>query len=244
MGPVVFRKRGFIRAPFFSLVAFWLSIIIVSDGKGQTTVIPGNSRYNDTSGGLIADLPTKIVSSVGEVYWFDKPQVGHICLPNKDSILHHKINIRLDIAGIEIYDGKDIKVLPLGLIHAVSVDSNDFVTHNYFDKRYELTKGFYKILVQRNYSLIVHLSYGVQQQNYNAQFDVGNTRAKAFKEINYLILSSDFRVLDLSESSKKKASKFFTDSQISLRFLKEYKVRFKNEQELVQWVKYENTIPH
>ena len=217
-----------------------LSIIVINNSYSQDVVIPGNSRYNDTSGGRITDLPTKVVSSVNEVYWHDELQLGKIYFPNGDSILNQKINIRLDNAGIEIHKGGEIKVLPLGLIQAVSIASNVLVTNKYFNTRYDLPIGFYRILVEDNYSLVLHLTYKVQQQNYNPQFDVGNTKAKAYRESNFLILMPDFTVIDISDKSKKAVCNIFEDPQRSLRLIKENKLRLNKEEDLVKLVKYEN----
>jgi len=225
------------------MIIILLSIIVIKKGYSQEVVIPGNSRYNDISGGRITDLPTKVVTSVDEVYWYEEPRMGQIYFPNGDSILNHNINIRLDIAGIEIYYGSEIKVLPLALIHSVSVGLNVFVTHKYFDAQYNIPKGFYKILVDGSYSLLAHMNYEIQQQNYNAQFDVGNTKAKVFKENNFFVIGGDFEVLDLTDTRKKIACKFFPDPQLSMAFLKENRVRMKNADDLVKWVTYENRIP-
>lgn len=209
-------------------------------GYCQGVVIPGGSRYNDTSGGRITDLPIKVVSSIDEVYWNEEPQMGQICFPNGDSILNHKIKIRLDNLGIEIYDGNDIKVLPLGLIHSVSVDSNVLVTNKYFNTKYDLPSGFYQILAVGNYSLLMRLNYKVRQQNYNPQFDVGNTRAKAYLEVNYLIINTGFDVFDLTDSRKKNVCNFFEDPQLSMSYLKKNRMRLNKEEDLIKWVTHEN----
>ena len=241
VGPVKFRKRGSHKSPFFSFtIIIFLSIIVINKGYAQEVVIPGNSRYNDTSGGQITDLPTKVISSINEVYWYEEPQMGHICFPNGDSILNQKINIRLDNAGIEIHKGGEIKILPLGLIHSVSIASNVLVTNKYFNAGYDLPTGFYRILNEGRYSLVMHLTYKVQQQNYNPQFDVGNTKAKAYRESKFLILMPDFTVIDISDKSKKAFCNIFEDPQRSRRFIKENKLRLNKEEDLIKLVRYEN----
>lgn len=241
VGPVKFRKRGSYKGPFFSFTLIvLLSLIFINKGYSQEVVIPGNSRYNDTSGGRITDLPTKVISSINEVYWYEEIQMGHIYFPNGDSILNQKINIRLDNAGIEIHKGGEIKVLPLGLIHAVSIASSVLVTNKYFNTGYDLPFGFYRILDEGNYSLVMFLTYKVQLQNYNPQFDVGNTKARAYRESKFLILMPDFTMIDISDKSKKAVCNIFEDPQRSLRFIKENKLRLNKEEDLVKLVKYEN----
>ena len=127
-------RKGLSRGPFSFIFISLLSIALLYDVRGQELIIAGSSRYNDTSGGLISNLPTKVNNSVGEVYWYAEPQVAKIQLLNNDSLTGYKINLRLDIVGVEIFEDNHVKVLPLALVTIITTDASVYVTHKAYQE--------------------------------------------------------------------------------------------------------------
>jgi len=217
-----------------------LSVVLFFDVRGQELIVAGNSRYNDTSGGLISNLPTKLTNSVGEVYWFEEPLVAKVQLLNNDSITGYKINLRLDIASVEIFEGNQIKVLPLALVTTITTEASVLITHKSYPDYGNLPQGFYEVLVEGRYSLLKHLHYKIQDQNYNVQFDVGSPNASAIRVEKHYVLCPSHDVIDLTESSRKTVADLFPNPIHTKAFIKSEKIKLKKSDDLIRWIEHEN----
>jgi hypothetical protein len=229
--------------PFIFILTIGVFCFTLSDASCQELIVTGSSRYNDTSGGQVSDLPTKLVTEVSSVYWYKESQPGKIYLLNNDSIINYRLNFRIDVPEVEIYLDEDIKILPIGLVQAIIMDTNKYVTQRYFEESSKLPQGFYEILVNGSYSLVKKLHFKIQTQDYSPQFDVGNTSARAIKTTKYYLINSENAVLDFSEAKKKIVLNFFDNPSRTKDFLKFEKVKFKKDRDLIKWIEYENSFP-
>ena len=229
--------------PFIFLLTIGTFCFVVADASCQEMIITGNSRYNDTSGGQVSDLPTKIVNEVGAVYWYNEPQSGNIYLLNNDSIVSYRLNFRMDVPEIEIYLNDEVKILPLSIVKTIKMDTIEYVTQRHFQESAKLPQGFYEILLNGSYSLVKRLHFKIQTQDYSPQFDVGNTSARAIKATKYYIINSENEVLDFTKAKKKNVLNFFVNPARTNDFLKLEKVKFKKDRDLIKWIEYENSFP-
>ncbi|MDQ1771485.1 hypothetical protein GQR60_09765 [Labilibaculum sp. A4] len=194
-------------------------------------------------GGNVVNDPNKLNLSrkktqIGSFYLCDDWKKADIYLVTDSSVIKG-IETRIDLQRNELevkYKG-EVKVLPSFRIRSIvfNIDEDLFITECILKSS---QKGFYKVLVDDENSLLCRYNTKIQPSNYNIQLDAGQKSSKIVKEQNYFI----FKGADLIQlgKTKSKLKKQFNKRPKLYDFINQNKINPKNERSLVQFVDYLN----
>lgn len=111
----------FMKAPItilFILIQSFFEVILAQE------ILPGQNKLNDTSGGLISQIPPTISQEPQENYLNDDWVSGKIYLSNGDSITGYPLKLSLSTFFINIKVGNSVRIMNLHLTDSIEITSN------------------------------------------------------------------------------------------------------------------------
>jgi len=149
--------------------------------------------------------------------------------------LDTRIDLRNNMLEVKCKDG--IKVLPTFSIKSVVYPKSHsvFVTEQFIKSE---IRGFYKIIVDSENSLLCRYETKMISSNYNIQMDVGSKSSQIVKKKHYY-LYADNKISQLQETRKKLKRQFKSNALVS-NYINEVKVNPRNENSLILFVDYLN----
>jgi hypothetical protein len=149
--------------------------------------------------------------------------------------LKTRIDLRNNLLEVKCDDG--IKVLSSFRIRSIFYPKSKtiFVTENALkiDQR-----GFYKIVVNNDKSLLCRYDTEILRSNYNVQMAIGDKNDQIVKNKNYFLFSNT-KLIKLKHS-RKTIKKQFKSKPIVLDYLSKHKTNPKIENSLIQFTDYLN----
>ena len=156
-----------------------------------------------------------------------------------DSAIVKGLETRIDLSRNELeikYKG-EIKVLPSYQINRLIINDNGelFVTENILQTS---EKGFYKVLIDDENSLLCKFETKIKPSTYNIQLDAGNKSDKIIKE-KYYFLRNEGKLIKLERSKSKLKKQFINQTEI-YNFVCENKINPKKEESLILLIEFMN----
>lgn len=186
----------------------------------------------------ILNLRTK-KSQIGTFYLCEDWKKADIYM-GADSSVIKGMETRIDLRRNELeikYKG-EVKVLPSYRVRSiVFTDSEElYITENFLKST---EKGFYKVLIDDDSSLLCRYNTRIQASNYNIQLDAGQKSSKVIKEQSYFVYKGT-SLIELGKT-KSRLKKQFNEQPKLFNFIMENKINPKKEESLISFVEFLNT---
>jgi hypothetical protein len=177
-------------------------------------------------------------SQIGSFYLCEDWKKADIYMVT-DSFIIKGMETRIDLQKNELeikYKG-EVKVLPSYRIRSIVFTDNEevYVTENLLEST---EKGFYKILIDDDNSLLCRYNTKIQPSNYNIQLDAGQKSSKIIKEQSYFVYKGT-SLIEL-EKTKSKLKKQFNENPKLYDFINLNKINPKKEESLISFVSFLN----
>lgn len=157
----------------------------------------------------------------------------------EDDLLVRNLPIRVDIKRNEIEFQQDgvLKAIASYRIKAIRfTDTKDVIIS---EKLIGVqNRGFYRVLLENNYSLLCKYDIKVKKANYNVALAVGNKDASYIKDEKYFVYRN--HTLIKLEKSKKKLKQHFSKQKDIYNFIKNNKLNPHKEDQLIDLVNFIN----
>lgn len=177
-------------------------------------------------------------SQVGTVYLCEDWKKADIYMVTDSSVIKG-LETRIDLQRneLEIRFKGEVKVLPSYRIrNVVFIESKElYVTENILKSS---QRGFYKVLVEDDNSLLCRYDIKIQSSNYNVQLDVGQKSSKIIKIHNYFVYGGT-NLIELGKTKGKLKNQFNEQPKL-FNFIKENKINPKKEESLISFVGFLN----
>lgn len=196
-----------------------------------------------TNGGMV---PSSFkINSIGgsrltiEAFYLDSVWAQTDVYLVMDSMILKGLKTRIDLKNnlLEVKCDDEIKVFPSFRIRSIFYPKSEttFVTENILKV---VQKGFYKIVVTNDKSLLCRYDAKMLRSNYNVLLDVGDNKDKIVKNKNYFLFSNN-KLVRLKKSSKKIRKQFKTNPIVA-DYLSKHETNPKLEYSLIQFTDYLN----
>ncbi|RZT96957.1 hypothetical protein EV201_1613 [Ancylomarina subtilis] len=156
-----------------------------------------------------------------------------------DNMVMKGLDTRIDLGNnmLEVKCKDGIKVLPTFSIKCVVYPKSHsvFVTEQFIKSE---IKGFYKIIVDSDNSLLCRYETKLRSSNYNIQMDVGSKKPQIVKK-KYYYLYADNKIAQL-QKTRKKLKRQFKHNTFVYNYINETKMNPRNENSLIQFIDYLN----
>jgi len=236
------NRRGF-KFGFTIVLTVVCLLTLHQVGFSQEVQISSNGNSIGVFGGKIIDD-----TAINEIP-YRKQLIGSFYLDTNwkksdvylvmDSLILKNIYTRLDVRNnvLEIKYKNQVKILPTFRIRSVIYsEANDLFITEFVLKSAE--KGFYKVVIDDNNSLLCRYNAKIKTANYNVTLDTGKRDNHIVKDVSYYLFNQE-KLMKL-EQSKKKIKKQFAFNKDLEGYLISKKVNPKKESNLVQFVNYLN----
>ena len=159
-----------------------------------------------------------------------------------DDLLVKDIPIRIDLSNnwIEVKLKEKVFLLYIDDTHSFYLKNSDdaFITGNSIAKN--SPEGFYKVIYNEKSSLFCRYSTAIKKATYIPAFNVGEKDDKiVIEKIYYAFLNN--QLIELEKNKKKLMLQFKSNNKINT-FIKQNKTNPKNEQDLIKFIKYYDSI--
>ncbi|MBN2597421.1 hypothetical protein [Labilibaculum sp.] len=177
-------------------------------------------------------------SQIGSFYLCEDWKKADIYLVSDSSVIKDmETRIDLQRSELEIKYKGEVKVLPSYRVKSIVFTNNEelYVTENLLEST---EKGFYKVLIDDDNSLLCRYNTKIQPSNYNIQLDAGQKSSKIIKEFSYFVYEGT-KLIQLGKT-KSKLKKQFSDQPKLYDFINLNKINPKNEKSLISFVSFLN----
>lgn len=211
----------------------------ISDTKGKL-----DANWNP--GGIVVTKKLEVGETKGTVFLNDDWYLGSIYLTSGWSIENYPLKFNLALGNMEIKKDDDIKVLNSNFIDSftwyeqetaqqvnyIPCKNYKYGGHEYF--------GFFKVLHKDTVSLFSRTELAIKKGYYVPTHDTGNPEDEYFKKVNHFIaIGENVHKAD----SKKQVLHALSDAGDQLKtFAKDNKLNFGREKDLIEIVKYYNSL--
>lgn len=188
--------------------------------------------------------------AVGSYYWYEDYYSGNILLKEDNFLIKDK-QFRYNIKNkqLEIKNGKHVigiasfYVKRLEYINKLNqnrvfVDAEDYSQNNV------PFRGFFELLVEDEYQLIKKITLVEEkfEDNYVAALDVGSKTNEIKRKEKFYISDENKEVFEVKNKKKANLGIFGDKSEDIGSYMKENKLKFSREEDLVKIVKYYNDL--
>lgn len=225
---------------YYFLFGFLLSVLNVA-GQEKTIVVGGTSAAIFSNGVNINSKINEIAyqkKMIGSFYLNENWQKTNLFF-DTDSLRLTDISTRLDLRNnvVEIKTGNDTLVLPTYRVKKIIYPKNNkiYVTENIVKSR---EKGFYELVVDRNYSLLRKFQLKIEPADYNIITNTGSKDDKITKKEIFYIYSS--KGLIKINTSKSKFKKQFSKVESIQEFFENTKIKPRKLSFLIEFISYVN----
>ncbi len=222
-----------------------LQFTTASGQRSRTFTVPIEQLY---AGEAIRTYDLRDKGTKGSVYWFDEWNQGAILLKNGQKVDQYEVKYDIQSWMLEINTPKGVKILPgakvkeFYLEKAVGKENTEryhlINLREYFEQNIP-SQGFYELLVDGSYPLVKNFELDMLKPNYVPALDAGETQSKIIKKTRYYLIKNKI-LIELPSSRKK-----FTDIIKKIKpevadFMKENKLKPKNEEEMIEIITFCN----
>ena len=197
--------------------------------------------------GRIIEIPLPTAELVGSTYLHDDWRLSDLVFFNRVTLKEHWMRYDLVQNRMEIKNDGVISVVNLEKISSGNwLDPQTdqrvkFVNNSEFKLDGTPILGILEVLADDTIALVKRTHPEVLEANYVPQLASGRRDHRIQKMVNYyLLVGQDLKEIDLRW--KKSLTAFNPHEEAMTEFLKENKLSFKNESDLIQAVHYFNTI--
>jgi len=214
--------------------------------NAQTTVSNVTGRIDATwnPGGIVVTKKMETGETKGTVFLNDDWYSGSIYLTSGGSIENYPLMFNLASDNMEIKTDDEIKVLSAKYIDSFTWDEHDQLVNYIPSKNYKYEGheffGFFKVLYEDTISLFSRTELAIKKGYYNPTHDAGTPEDEYLKKVS-LFIAIGKNVY--KANSKKQVLEAVGEAGDQLKsFAKENKLNFGHEEDLVEIVKYYNSI--
>ena len=231
---------------------FCLILLFLVIQKTSTAQSIGKRDIIDRSvnpGGIIDEFPPAPPKTIGSTYINDEWSMGSLVLFTSAILVDYPMKYDLKNEQLEINHKGNVKVCPLEKIKTFSwiqygsSDSLHFVNSRYLSKvkKNNPETILNRLYVGHNSSLYKEYYLDLKEATYVPALDMGKKDNKILvKKTYYALIDNSFYKLN---SSLKKNKTVFVDNYNSMEsYQKKYKLKFKNEKDLIELLKYYDSI--
>jgi hypothetical protein len=223
------------------LSAALLSIGSLGFGQADNTVALVDTSVDPAGFIKTTKLPEPSVE--GNIYIDEEWNTGYITFLGGNKLEGLQLRFDLQHNSLEfIYQSDVAKVCPLYLLESYQIvnKQNKAVVYANIDntslKKLRL-KGVAEVLYTGNTKLYAYTSIKIQDPTYQVEFNMGRKTNRIIKKRSFYV-DNGFKAFKLS-SSLKKNKEFFGEAYPQIEaYAKEYKLKVKNENDLIQLVEY------
>ena len=233
--------------PVIMISVFLVSFLIFpATVDGQQIVPSTRGTFKDPFGDFV-DLGIKITEIPyqtgikGSGYLHEDWVLADVVMAG-DRKIFRDLMVKVDVQHnlLEIQYNDEIKLLNASqtLSFTVKPDKDTFLTRNALEP--DLPEGFYKLLYNGEAALLIHYLTDIKRANYNVALDVGSKDDEIIIVNQYYVILEG-ELLQVENTRKKLIKQFDSNRQVS-NYIRDMKVNPKNEEDLINLVKYINTI--
>lgn len=230
-------KRAFLLTFFLSQAVF---NSFAQNTVGSSPVVY-NFFYRLTPGqvkGINQNAPANLD---GSPFLNENWQDGKIMLNNGDTI--PTIKLRLNVYKEEMQFLHEDKTYFIGSpeeVKIISLGGSSFIFLNYEEKGTP-KKSYFQEVYAGKVSLLIHYYPLILPANYNVQLNSGNKNDQILIKKKYFAKIGD-KIVEIDKKGKNFISSFGEKELLISKFVKENKISFKDETDLISLIKYSNTL--
>ncbi|MFY0654947.1 MAG: hypothetical protein JXQ96_23150 [Cyclobacteriaceae bacterium] len=222
--------------------------LFVQELDAQVGVINNQVQANSYPGAQVYEIPMKTPGLIGSTFLSDSWLVGDVWM-TKDGVLE-KMPLKYNILEEELLfqASKRIMMVKLHRVDSFSMLQPLYSSYTTFIVNKDWTIGdvpavgvFQRLTRLKGYVLLKKYEIIYKDANYNKALAVGEKDNKYVQKSSYYILNTKSGELEHLPARKNKFEDYFQSKEIS-SFIKENRINFKEEQDLIKLVKYSNSL--
>jgi len=187
---------------------------------------------------IIQDKP---INLEGSPFLNEEWQSGLIILRNDDTI--HTINLRLNVLKDEMQYQYEEKTYAIGapeVLKKIFMGGSLFEYITYSEEG-KLKKNYFEVLSNGKSCLLKYHYIVILPANFNPALNAGNKNDQIVHKMKYYAKIGD-NLIEIDKRGKKLISAFGNKDVLISKYIKENKISFKNESDLITLIKYSNTL--
>ena len=181
----------------------------------------------------------------GSTYWEDEWYKAAIQLNSGAKVDDYPIKYDLLNWQLELYTPLDIKILPGNMVKEFYIDKGakryHFVNANHYFRPEDRHFGFFELLVEGKYSLLIGMETEVLQPNYVPALDAGERNPKLIKKERYYLFDGK-KMSPLPKNKRERAKIFARKIPGSRSYIQLHKLNLKRKKDLVELIGFCNTL--
>lgn len=234
--------KPFLMAMLFTLV---YTIAFSQTSNQEVSILDRNVN----PGQVINELPLPPPGTEGSFYLNDNWLIGEFTITNSDK-LYKNFPLKYDLKNqlLEIQNNDQTKVCTLPVLKTFSYRNVNNEVENYIntalidDAGKVLPKSIAQVLYEDKVILLAVPHLEVKDPTYVPAIDMGNRNKQILKKTDYYVVNNA-KAYKITGSSFRKNEDAFTNKKSDVeRFVKENKLKFNKEEDLVKIFEYYNSL--
>jgi hypothetical protein len=200
-------------------------------------------------GALIRELPVEKGEIKGTTYLYEEWMLGHVQLKSGTVIRNYPVRLDIHNAMLEVEGPDMVRVCAFDRIKRLELkkpstgDTLHFVrTGDYAPGSDEPVQGLFRVMYDERTMVVAHAYTEIIKATYVPTVDVGSKSDKLVMHNDYYFIDADGKYWPLSKRAGKNMEYFGALSEDMKDYMKENKLKFSQEDDLVRIFRYFDSL--